>query len=100
MIKNFVHNLIENFLFSSKLLIRLRKWRNPPVFPSADHLLEYFAQNNPTPFFIQIGANKGQLRDPIYGYIILKQWAGILVEPQKKSFDQLKKKSTQSQSCF
>jgi FkbM family methyltransferase len=41
-------------------------------------------------FFIQIGANDGIHSDPIYKYVKKYKWSGILIEPQKKYFLQLK----------
>lgn len=38
-------------------------------------------------FFIQIGANDGYTNDPIYKYIRLFDWKGVLIEPQKKVFE-------------
>jgi len=40
--------------------------------------------------FIQIGANDGQLNDPIYPYIKGGKWKGILVEPLPPLFAKLK----------
>lgn len=41
-------------------------------------------------FFIQIGANDGKMADPIFQNVIKFNWHGILVEPQKKEFKNLK----------
>lgn len=41
-------------------------------------------------FFVHIGAHSGQLRDPLYAYIILRKWAGLLIEPQPVPFRELK----------
>lgn len=41
-------------------------------------------------FFIQIGANNGINNDPIRKYILKYKWKGILVEPQKNVFEDLK----------
>lgn len=41
--------------------------------------------------FVQIGANDGQLNDPIYPFILSGKWKGVLVEPFPPLFDKLKK---------
>lgn len=41
--------------------------------------------------FVQIGANDGQLNDPIYPFIKQGKWKGILVEPLPPLFEKLKK---------
>lgn len=42
-------------------------------------------------FFIQIGANDGLHADPIRPFILRHKWKGIMVEPQQKYFEKLKK---------
>lgn len=44
------------------------------VHPTTDHRAGDF-------FFIQIGANDGRYRDPIYKFVKKYRWRGILVEP-------------------
>lgn len=39
-------------------------------------------------FFIQVGANDGRIGDPIYELVTELGWRGVLVEPQKKVFEQ------------
>jgi FkbM family methyltransferase len=41
-------------------------------------------------YFIQIGANDGVNNDPINEFVKKFQWAGILVEPMPKFFEELK----------
>lgn len=41
--------------------------------------------------FVQIGANDGQLNDPIYPFIKSGKWKGVLVEPFPPLFEKLKK---------
>lgn len=41
-------------------------------------------------YFMQIGASDGVQNDPLYGLIKQFDWAGIMLEPQKKSFYSLK----------
>ncbi len=52
-------------------------------------ILDY-AKNSPDFFFVEIGANDGIERDPIYNFAKKYKWKGILVEPQKKVFKKLK----------
>ena len=52
------------------------------------NVLDLLAKN-PTKF-IQIGANDGQLNDPIYPYIKQGKFKGILVEPLPPLFEKLK----------
>lgn len=40
--------------------------------------------------FVQIGANDGLWNDPFYKYIRRDKWKGILIEPQKDIFENLK----------
>lgn len=47
-------------------------------------------------FFIQVGANDGLTNDPINEFIIKYKWKGILIEPQKRIFEELKKNYSSS----
>lgn len=42
-------------------------------------------------YFVQVGANDGMTVDPIREYVLRHGWKGVLVEPQKKYFEQLQK---------
>jgi FkbM family methyltransferase len=42
-------------------------------------------------FFVQIGANDGVSNDPLYNFVTLHNWSGILVEPIPEVFEMLKK---------
>lgn len=42
-------------------------------------------------FFLQIGANDGVSVDPIYNLVVKNNWTGILLEPGKIAFEELKK---------
>lgn len=44
-------------------------------------------------YFIQIGANDGFTNDPIYKFIRTFNWKGVLIEPQKKVFENGLKKT-------
>jgi FkbM family methyltransferase len=61
------------------------------LFNGFNSIIESYARNTPDFFFVQIGANDGIMEDPIHDFIIRYGWKGILVEPQKKEFERLKK---------
>lgn len=54
-------------------------------------LIERHARRQPDFYFVQIGANDGMTVDPIREYVLRYGWKGILIEPQKKYFEQLQK---------
>ncbi len=41
-------------------------------------------------FFVEVGANDGINLDPLHRLIVENKWHGILVEPDKKTFERLK----------
>lgn len=49
-----------------------------------------YCSSIPDVFFIQIGANDGISFDPIHHLIVSNNWKGILIEPGKTAFDELK----------
>lgn len=69
-------------LFDS--LCRRITWRK------LDTVLEQAAQGSKEFFFVQIGANDGVIYDPIHSFVKRLGWKGILVEPVKCYYDQLK----------
>jgi FkbM family methyltransferase len=56
---------------------------------SIQGILRSFAENVGDVFFLQIGSFDGIQNDPIHDLVIRYQWAGLLVEPVKSSFDRL-----------
>jgi len=88
-LRNFI---ISNFLSVKSyinLIKRLRK-KNDKGFYSIS-ISDFFELLSKRPVkFIQIGANDGQLNDPIYPYIKQGQWKGVLVEPLPPLFEKLK----------
>jgi FkbM family methyltransferase len=56
---------------------------------SLESVLAYPMLKNDDFFFVQIGAFDGISFDPIYPFIRKYGWWGILLEPQKDSFDRL-----------
>jgi FkbM family methyltransferase len=52
-------------------------------------------------FFLQVGANDGEMHDPIHRYVDEYRWEGLLVEPIPKLFAELQKNyATQPQLRF
>jgi FkbM family methyltransferase len=49
-----------------------------------------YCESIPDVFFIQIGANDGISFDPIHHLIMKHNWKGVLIEPGKVAFDQLR----------
>ncbi|MEL6867941.1 MAG: FkbM family methyltransferase [Bacteroidota bacterium] len=75
----------------SGLYLRLYHLYKPSRFPSLNHLIDTYAKQKEEIVFVQIGANEGQVEDPIYYHIRMSNWRGILVEPQQAEFELLKK---------
>lgn len=66
--------------------IRIKKNKN--LLPQQ---IEQALKNNPSVFFIQIGANDGKTGDPLYPLIMAhSNWEGIFIEPVKHIFEKLK----------
>ena len=56
-----------------------------------EHLIEQWSTERDRFFVIQIGACDGLMDDPIYKWINKYRWHGILVEPQTREFERLKR---------
>ena len=54
-------------------------------------ILESKAEETSDFFFIQIGSGDGKKTDPIYDYVKKYKWKGILIEPVKSLYDELKR---------
>ena len=97
------NNLLWRFLFVIKDLVwsqatqlswNIRKFRCPLLDKIKKNYAEKKAKTTldslkEGTFFIQIGANDGQMCDPIHGRIVEHDWSGILIEPIKFYFDKL-----------
>ncbi len=72
------------------------------ISSSLEFLTTHVIQQRDTPFFVlQIGAFDGDFDDPIAGLIRKYGWRGLLVEPQPRAFEQLRKNySDQTQLTF
>lgn len=68
--------------------INTRRWAaNQNTF---ENVVERYSRDTKEFFVLQIGACDGQMDDPIYQYVKKYKWRGLLVEPQKKAFEQLR----------
>jgi len=50
------------------------------------NVLEQFCKKTSDVFFVQVGSFNGVDNDPLHDFIIRKQWAGLLIEPDRDSF--------------
>lgn len=60
-------------------------WR--PDYPSISAILDRWAREKEEFSFIQVGANDGYTNDPVYKYVRLYDWEGVLIEPQREVFE-------------
>lgn len=56
-----------------------------------DHLIARLLLDNDDLVFVQIGAFDGRTGDQLWKYVNRYHWTGILVEPQRKSFEALQR---------
>lgn len=87
---------VKHFLLQWDFILRCQKYWKKPKSPSLDHLVYLFSLENRQISFVQIGAHSGQVTDPLYQYIRLSEWKGILVEPQVDLFKKLHRKFDQN----
>ena len=89
-IVNFLKKIVKKFLPKS---YRSKIEKNFKIFHAANSIdkkmLKYLDYNNG--FYIEIGANDGVLQSNTLYYEKNKRWSGILVEPIKEKFKNLKK---------
>jgi len=62
--------------------------------PTLDWVLSDYRQRCPHVRFMQVGANDGVMNDPIFPLIKKHSLQGVLIEPQRDSFNLLKKNYT------
>ena len=78
-----------------KTALRLIEWKlrrgNWQSDSALQKLLNRFSELYPGARFIQIGANDGELADPLRRHILKHGWRGILVEPMPHIFAQLQR---------
>ncbi|MCX6272517.1 MAG: FkbM family methyltransferase [Bacteroidetes bacterium] len=76
-----------------RLIIKLLQKINKRLeITTCDNPLEYVIRRkyHPDFFFVQIGGNDGISFDPLHNILIKKKLAGLIVEPVKEYFDELK----------
>jgi FkbM family methyltransferase len=56
-----------------------------------EETVEAFAGAYPEAFFIQIGANDGEQRDPLRREVLHRRWRGLLIEPLPDVFERLQR---------
>lgn len=67
----------------------LRSW----VFDdSIDSVLYALALTKPQAFFIQVGSNDASFGDPLYPFLDIAHWRGIMIEPVPAIYERLVKK--------
>lgn len=66
-----------------------RIWRDLLSGNPIQSTLRCFARNHPRAVVIQIGAHDGQTNDPLFPFLILHDWSGVLVEPLPAPFKRL-----------
>jgi FkbM family methyltransferase len=64
--------------------------------PTFELVVAHYMLFNPSPFFIQIGANDGIANDPLNKFVTRYHWRGILLEPLPDVFEKLKKTYSES----
>lgn len=80
--------ILSNF---SGLVRLFYKYFWTPKTGSLDDFFFNYSKKVDNFYFIQVGSNDGFQNDPLYKFIKLFNWKGILLEPQKKAFDSLTK---------
>ena len=87
--------LLKNILPANSLLYNItRKFYNYKFWHPKEwrsDILQAYANYNQNVKFIQIGSSNGITADPITNFILNNNWNGILVEPVKYIFEELKK---------
>lgn len=85
-----VKQIIKKIIYKSNILFKLYfKY----FFDYKNDDINNFLNNkfkNKKIFFVQIGSNDGIRDDRLYKFIRLYKWGGVLIEPQKKTFEILK----------
>ena len=88
MIKKYLHKLTNYFNYN----IRKYPSYNYDKVNVFDLVINNYISKNKDQlfYFIQVGAHNGLKNDPINKYIKQNGWNGILIEPQKNIFNELK----------
>lgn len=91
MVKNAIKNKARKVIYNNKLFFRIYI---DYLYKPKNELDRYLDKLSKTHrgnfFFVQIGANDGMINDPFYKFIKRNKWQGLLIEPQKRVFEELK----------
>lgn len=69
---------------------RLRHWRDVRRL-AGPKVLDALARSRPQAFFVQIGANDGQMMDPLNATLRRYPWRGVALEADPATFERLQK---------
>lgn len=75
----FRYNIAANYRSLYKLFLRL--FFKPKEY-TLEHLAHEYSKTVKPVHFLQVGANDGFYHDPLFKFILLHDWHGILLEPQ------------------
>jgi len=90
MIKQIVKTVITSFGYDLVKSSKPSQITEYPFINTLELILESYPVQNSDFFIVQIGAHDGASADPICQLIKKNHWRGLLIEPQRKPFDQLK----------
>jgi FkbM family methyltransferase len=94
MLKNAVKQVAQSFGYEFSKKVEVYQTAVLPDYPCIDLLdmvMRDYVQTQPDVFFVQIGAHDGVSADPASQQIRkYPNWRGILIEPQPRTFQQLK----------
>jgi FkbM family methyltransferase len=89
-IKRLIKSIFELTGYSLVSLELIKKQQRQPQLTKENFLQLFFSSANPTDFFfVQIGAADGKVNDPIYDYVTHYNLKGLVVEPQRLSYQRL-----------
>lgn len=83
-------SLLRKWAEKRGIEIRKAPFKYDPL-PVFDFAISYLlCRRGPRLTFIEVGANDGQMGDPLRQYILRYPWTGILIEPQPDMFGRLR----------
>lgn len=85
-------NKLKHTIQQSNMLLRIYYWLKPPRPDQHNHLILHYARTKGKQevTFVQLGAHRGGLHDPLDRHIRLDGWKGLFVEPQIDELNALK----------
>lgn len=90
MIKQVLTAVVNSFGYSLVKSSQSSQITEYPFINTLELILESYSVQNSDFFIVQIGAHDGASADPICQLIKKHHWRGLLIEPQRSPFDQLK----------